>query len=1177
MANPKIDYDKIAEEVLGPIPEEKPIEQIEDPNTFGANVARAVRNTKQSFFEGVDAVGTAIENKTGENAFTNYLQDFGKTNSAKEQQALDKLGTPTLTTSVFDIDSAQDAAEFGKYALATGAGSAVPSVAALGAGRILLAPLFATGPIGIVLGTALSASPIIAAGIGEVFKSAKDKGASEEEAAEGAIMAGVANGLLDTAFAGKILSKIFNPVKSKELLKNLGKESLGKKIVKDSGKLAVVGGATEAVQGGISEIASSKLAGQDIDAKEVAKQSINEGLIGGIFGGATGVGTGSLARMEEKTLLAQNEDAKLHEQIDNQIKKEDLENARVVRKTTKEIDAKEKQLNEIDKILKDEPNKKVLQAEIIQLNKRIKTAPLQDKANLFSELNQKKNELRMSDSVRLKNRRKRLQKELKDSQKLLDEKKLNKPFKGDVFIMPPRETYIGKAFRKLGEAGIPFVSKPVQVVDSLSSKLLGRATTKMGQEAIRTYRKTGDTTGLRLYSKAEQWNTDYMNRAGSYMSILQRAFDDLRPITRLGLGKEISGKDRKEVYDSLIHDKGYIKKKLGNTKRAKTIEQTDSTIRDLLKKIANDLKDAGVNIQVVKNYLPIRYNRIEGQVEKDFKEILTKEGFKNSQIDVIKDKINGEGGFYASKILSPFVKKGTKAAKRTKAGFENTRKFDEKITQQFIDKGIINNDVIEILPSYIINAAKAIEFENKFGSKFADELNKAKDENRISQEFAEQASGIANAIQGKYGTAIKGVFRKPYQFLMTAGYVTTLPLAAFTALSEPLILFASAKPGAALKAAIQAPVNAFKRTARVFLPRLKKTDTEKAFEEILYGLDGSLTERMNAASAIEMPTKFTDKFFKLTMLTQVTQLSRQMAFDGFRNQLRKDIKEVLNTDKGSVRALELNRQYQQVGIPSFYNLINNLKGKSVDDIINKSPEIKSAATRFVDEQIMTPNPTNRPLWMSNPLLAFTSQLKSFMFVFGNTVGMKMLRGTVGTNVRPTQRLSNIFKATLALSLIMAASQFTDLLKEMVKSAGTDDPVTNFDELMKKKKQYGQEGLVDAVLRTNVAGGGTSLKIALDSYKYGSSPLVSILGGPIGTSLDKFLIAGGKAMEGKPRSLARQFVNSLPFVNINREIKDDLVNILIGEKEGIENYEDFRKQLGLDNYFKEQEKLLQGKI
>lgn len=1183
MANPKIDYDKIAEGILGPITEGQVIKQIDDPDSFSSLVSRSLAGTKQAFFEGADAAATAIENKTGDTPVTDYLQEFGKSNSAKEQKKINQLGTPTLTTSAFDVESISDAAEFAKFGLASGLGSIGPSVAATGAASIVAGALFGTSLIGAALTTiTLGLGPLAVIGIGEVYKSAKDKGATDEEAATGSIVAGISNGVIDRYLGGKILSKFINPVKADEVIKNLGKKSLSGQIAKDVVGIGAVAGATEAAQSAVTEVTSSKLAGQEIDAKEVGKQAINEGLIGTIFGGATGSVTGTLSKLDTDALIAQQKNADLYKEIETNIKKEDAENALSFERKEKEIKGLEDQLEEL-KIIKKEI--RPLQKEINLLKRQNKKTFSQEIQNQIDEkennLTLKKTKLgnpisyKREDGARVSGLYKNesnIQKQIKEEKNKFRIKKAQfKPFKDDLLILPPDETKIGTLFRTIEEKNIPFISPTIRGVNNL----LGRATTRLRKEAIETYKKTGDTEPIRLYSAAETWNTSYMTRAGKYMSKFDIALNTLKPLFSSGLGNIVSGKDRKLLFNALITDENKIKTKLGNTKKADDIYEAQKPIRTLLKEVAKDVQDSGINMKLRDNYLPYKYQRIEGNIEKKFRNILTKKGFTTSQIDAIKSNINNEGGFYKTALKSPFAKKKPGSDRRENKNLEKTRMFTDDITNEFINEGIINTDVLEILPSYLMNAAKTIEFQNKFGN-VREVLGKTNKEGIpiMSTEFQETIGNITDAIQGRYGSKINdSSFRKPYQFAMSAGYVATLPLAGFTALSEPFILFANGKFRSGLDAAVKLPINAFKRLARVFLPRLKKSDVDTAFDETMYGLDGALTERMNASSGLEAPTRYTNAFFKLTMLTQVTQLSRQMGFNAFRNQLRKDIKEVLNTDKGTVRGLELTKQYQQVGIPNFYNLVNNLKNKDVDVILRESSVIKAAATRFVDDQIMTPNPTNRPLWMSNPLWAFAAQLKSFMFVFGNTVGMKILRGVIGNNVRPTERINTIFRATLGLTLIMGVASYTDLLKEMIKSAGSDEPVKNFNQLKARQKQYGTDGMIDAIARTNIAGGASSLKIALDAHKYGSSPLVSILGGPVGTTLDKYLIGIGKAAEGKPKSFYRALVNTLPFLNVNREIKNDIVDILMGEKEDIESYEDFRKKTGLNKYFEGYDKII----
>ena len=77
--------------------------QTNDANSFSSLTGTAFNQAKQTIYEAADAVGTAIESKTGDTSFTDFLQNFGREGSAEVQQELDRTPSPTLTTSLFDI------------------------------------------------------------------------------------------------------------------------------------------------------------------------------------------------------------------------------------------------------------------------------------------------------------------------------------------------------------------------------------------------------------------------------------------------------------------------------------------------------------------------------------------------------------------------------------------------------------------------------------------------------------------------------------------------------------------------------------------------------------------------------------------------------------------------------------------------------------------------------------------------------------------------------------------------------------------------------------------------------------------------------------------------------------------------------------------------------------------
>ena len=143
----------------------------------------------------VTAIGTAVEQKTGEDStVTDFLQDVGKRNSERQQYILQSLGTPTETTDLFKIKSFDDAKEFTKQAAGTATGS-LGFQLGLGTATRFGVSLLGFTPKGIagkLLFNMLPVSPLFVQGIGSVYKSAIDKGASDEEAAEKSIVAGLA-------------------------------------------------------------------------------------------------------------------------------------------------------------------------------------------------------------------------------------------------------------------------------------------------------------------------------------------------------------------------------------------------------------------------------------------------------------------------------------------------------------------------------------------------------------------------------------------------------------------------------------------------------------------------------------------------------------------------------------------------------------------------------------------------------------------------------------------------------------------------------------------------------------------------------------------------------------------------------------------------------------------------
>ena len=349
----------------------------------------------------------------------------------------------------------------------------------------------------------------------------------------------------------------------------------------------------------------------------------------------------------------------------------------------------------------------------------------------------------------------------------------------------------------------------------------------------------------------------------------------------------------------------------------------------------------------------------------------------------------------------------------------------------------------------------------------------------------------------------------------------TLPLSALTALTEPLIVLSRVGPKNAIYGLIQAARSASRQSMRSIFPKISLSRAEEASKSILQLYDGTLAERLGDISGVDVNRKITDKFFRLIMLTQVTQLSRDIAFQGGMRQSRQDMLDVLQgkasgkLSKGQVQAekrlLEMGLVEQNFNTPE---MVAWLEGP----IGGKPPLImRKALSKLVDEVIMAPNVVNRPLWMSNPNYAMIAQLKGFMFTFGNTVGMRMYREVFKPLAKGRIPAGEAVKYATAFTLIIAGSIGIKDMKDWWRN-GDDDS--------EWKESEGFSQIVQAVLDSNIFGPGTVFYDMLQSHKYGAAP-VGILLGPGPQWLSNAIASLGQFVGGSPRALARFLSNALP--------------------------------------------------
>ena len=140
--------------------------------------------------------------------------------------------------------------------------------------------------------------------------------------------------------------------------------------------------------------------------------------------------------------------------------------------------------------------------------------------------------------------------------------------------------------------------------------------------------------------------------------------------------------------------------------------------------------------------------------------------------------------------------------------------------------------------------------------------------------------------------------------------------------------------------------------------------------------------------------------------------------------------------------------------------------------------VKNALAQFVDEAILRPNPSQRPLWASDPHFMLVFHLKSFMFSFHKVYIERIMNEIKYGNYAPAANLMAYVPAFVAVG-------FT---KELIKGIFDDDEDNNY------KKNWGPpEYIMDAAHRSGMAGKFTIIPDMLKDQEFGGTGGGALIG------------------------------------------------------------------------------------
>ena len=732
------------------------------------------------------------------------------------------------------------------------------------------------------------------------------------------------------------------------------------------------------------------------------------------------------------------------------------------------------------------------------------------------------------------------------------------------------------------------------------SNVIRRSTTPLLDFANR------DPRANNIVSKLNTFFDDSSAAIGKYGRITEKAYKNMKRELKLPLMRDIPKKKMDELYNVMTH-KNFISESEDINRAAEILRQdvfgtkTTPEMKAAGERgtgLYADMQEAGMDLGFRENYLPRVWKLGIGgkKLSKSFptrlakfRKIMKEGKVKDVEIEETIDNIIDNDGMYVPetetiRLRNPHETGAVKAVSTPKASLQFQRTFtNPKLIKKFEDAGLIEKNVRQITNRYIMHVArlKAAKDIETYFNKHVNDLIKEK---KLTNPEASHLQDVFGSLINSFNPLRSSQWKALNKYMLSYQYMATLPLSAITSLTEPLFVLSRVKPSDALFGGVSAILQTLKKGVRSILPKsenrfVAKDRLEQDFNSILQGFDASMAERFSDISGMKIPKRFSDRFFKTILLTQVTQLSRNMAFQAMRRSLKTDILEVL-TSTGKIPTEQkkwwVDPETAQTRLLERVGIRERAKGKpkkikqetksslqaqrrlleiglidpnqkEIIDWVNdrtEMPEIISKAmSRMVDEIIMAPNAVNRPLWMNDPRFALIAQLKGFTMALGNTLGYRMytkllkpLWITAKTGgKRGELPLEEAIRYSLMWSLMVVGTMGTKALKEFIRYnlLGDSEREGPWEQLPEKEK------IVQALVDSNIFGPGTIGYDALRSESFGRSFLDSVLGptaswvGMIGGSVVDFI-------RGKPKPLSKAVIKAIPILNqVRGEVRKDM--------------------------------------
>ena len=517
-------------------------------------------------------------------------------------------------------------------------------------------------------------------------------------------------------------------------------------------------------------------------------------------------------------------------------------------------------------------------------------------------------------------------------------------------------------------------------------------------------------------------------------------------------------------------------------------------IREYLEKMHREyVEPSNSDIGFRENYFPVLLNLLEiANDPKAFVDLIVKWDPKADRKSV--EKTVERLGRYQRIIESDKDVPSDIAALNPAAAVEAKIQLTKNIPPDVLATTVFVQDPEVALMSYVDNITKRVEWNR--ATKGADGKDKvAPALEAMTPMQRANAESVINAYVGNV-THLSPFWRKTNSYLATLNLVTLLPFATLASIPDFAGAIVQTKEfngfGMMLKQIVSTIED--KEAAKRLANDIGVVMPEAAANAWMSQADSDMLDPTARMA--------TDKFFKWTGLSGLTNLSREFASGMGKRFL---IEHANNPSERSERYLS------QLGVT--YDQVRRWESSDFSFEGEDGQAVKGALQRFVESSVLRPNAAERPIWASDPRFALIWQMKSFVYAFNSVIltgieregYMRFLEGKGGARGL-VPALAPIMLLTLATFMPLAALGLE--LREYAK-VGLSYAIPGIDGSLKylrtDQMDYGTY-FAELFGRAGLDGPLGLITMAQRSGDWGGSSLATLLG-PTAELVDKVIQDG----------------------------------------------------------------------